>query len=188
MSDAATATLSAFGEPIEPAAVRMERMLPGPIERVWAYLTESELRGQWLAAGDMDLRVGGKVDLIWRNDELTGHREARPAGIEAEHRLETTVIRLEPPRLLMFGWNGGSDVTFELEPKGGEVKLVVTHRRARDRSQLLGISAGWHAHLDVLDARLAGRELPLFWARWTELRADYDKRLPQSTMRSGGIA
>ena len=173
-----TATLSAFGELIEPASVRLERMLPGPIERVWAYLTESHLRGQWLATGQMELRVGGKVSLTWRNDELTGHRETRPEGVEAVHSMETTIARIDPPRLLAFGWNGGSDVTFELEPKGDEVKLTVTHRRARDRSQLLGVSAGWHAHLDVLAARLGNRELPLFWKNWTALRAEYDRRLP----------
>jgi uncharacterized protein YndB with AHSA1/START domain len=173
-----TAITSAFGEVIEPATVRLERMLPGPLERVWAYLTESDLRGQWLATGDMELRVGGKVDLTWRNDELTGRSEGRPEGVPALHQQESTVIRVDPPRLLAFGWAGGSDVTFELEPSGCEVKLTVTHRRARDRSQLLGVSAGWHAHLDVLDARLRGRDLPPFWANWTRLRADYDKRLP----------
>jgi uncharacterized protein YndB with AHSA1/START domain len=173
-----TIVRGAYGELIEPATVRLERILPGPLERVWAYLTESDKRGLWLATGEMELRVGGKVDLTWRNDELTGHREARPDGVQAVHHQESTVIRIDPPRLLAFGWAGGSDVTFELEPKGEDVKLTVTHRRARDRSQLLGVSAGWHAHLDVLVARLEGRELPLFWKAWTELRAEYDARLP----------
>ena len=33
--------------------VRFERLLPGPIERVWAYLTESDKRSLWLASGAM---------------------------------------------------------------------------------------------------------------------------------------
>ncbi len=173
-----TATKSAYGELIEAATVRMERMLPGPIERIWDYLTRSDLRGQWLASGDMDLRVGGKVDLTWHNDELTGQHEGRPEGIPAVHSMETTILKIDPPRLLAFGWNGGSHVTFELEPEGSQVKLTVTHRRAQNRGQLLGVSAGWHAHLDVLDARLRGREPPMFWTNWTRLKADYDKRLP----------
>ena len=49
MTDAAT--LSAHGELLEPMTVRIERMLPGPIERVWSYLTDSEMRGRWLATG-----------------------------------------------------------------------------------------------------------------------------------------
>ena len=27
---------------IEPGTVKLERLLPGPVERVWAYLTESD--------------------------------------------------------------------------------------------------------------------------------------------------
>jgi uncharacterized protein YndB with AHSA1/START domain len=38
---------------IEPATLKIERLLPGPIERVWACLTEIGLRRRWLAAGEM---------------------------------------------------------------------------------------------------------------------------------------
>ena len=31
---------AAHGEAIEPGAIRFVRLLPGPIERVWAFLTE----------------------------------------------------------------------------------------------------------------------------------------------------
>jgi hypothetical protein len=33
---------AAFGVLIEPGTIRFERILPGPIERVWDYLTDSE--------------------------------------------------------------------------------------------------------------------------------------------------
>ena len=39
---------------IEPGTVKMERLLPGPVERAWAYLTESDKRATWLAAGEFD--------------------------------------------------------------------------------------------------------------------------------------
>ncbi len=71
---------SAYGELIEPATLKIERLLPGPIERVWAYLTESELRRKWLAAGTMTLDAGAPVELVWRNDELTDPPGQRPAG------------------------------------------------------------------------------------------------------------
>jgi len=35
---------------IKPSTIRFERLLPGPVERVWAYLTESKKRATWLAA------------------------------------------------------------------------------------------------------------------------------------------
>lgn len=33
-----------YGMIIEPGTLRIQRLLPGPIERVWAYLTESDKR------------------------------------------------------------------------------------------------------------------------------------------------
>lgn len=44
-----------YGMIIEPGTLRIQRLLPGPIERVWAYLTESDKRATWLAAGAMKL-------------------------------------------------------------------------------------------------------------------------------------
>ena len=55
---------------IEPGTVKMERLLPGPVERIWAYLTESDKRATWLAGGEFDLRVGGKVKLEFDNSKL----------------------------------------------------------------------------------------------------------------------
>ena len=37
---------SSFGSLIEPATFKIQRLLPGPIDRVWAYLTDSNLRRQ----------------------------------------------------------------------------------------------------------------------------------------------
>jgi len=175
-----TATVSAYGELLEPMTVRLERMLPGPIDRVWSYLTDGELRGRWLATGDMPAQPGAAVELVWRNDDLSGRNEQRPEGVPAERRMDCEVIRAEPPRLLVLGWGAsGSEVTFELTPKGSEVLLTLTHRRLPDRGNLLGVSAGWHAHLDILVGVLRGGELPLFWANWTRLRGEYEQRLPQ---------
>ena len=44
-----------YGELIEPTTLRIQRLLPGPIERIWAYLTDSDLRSKWLAAGAMEM-------------------------------------------------------------------------------------------------------------------------------------
>ena len=38
------ATVGAYGVLVEPATLRIQRRLPGPIERVWAFLTESDQR------------------------------------------------------------------------------------------------------------------------------------------------
>src|SRR5690349_732532 len=62
-----TMTPDSYGVLTEPATLTIQRLLPGPAERIWAYLTKSELRRQWLAAGEMEMKVGAAFELVWRN-------------------------------------------------------------------------------------------------------------------------
>ena len=114
---------SDYGTVSAPRTVRIQRRLPGPIDRVWAYLTESDLRRQWLAAGDMPPATGGMFELTWRNDELV-------------------------------------------------------HAGISDRRNQVMIGAGWHMHLDVMRARIAGTRPEPFWDGWLRLREDYEQRIP----------
>ena len=172
------ANLDPYGALSEPATLTIQRILPGPIERVWAYLTESDLRRKWLAAGQMEMKVCAPFELIWRNSELTDPPGKRPEGFGEEHRLESRITELDPPRKLAFTWGKSGGVTFELEPRGERVLLTVIHRRLPDRGMMLRVSAGWHAHLDMLVARLTGAEPEPFWDGWSRLNAEYDQRIP----------
>ena len=172
------ATRDAYGVLTEPATLKIQRVLPGPIERIWAYLTESDLRRQWLAAGEMEMKVGAPVELVWRNNELTNPTGERPAGFGEEHRMQSRITELDPPRKLAITWGSTGGVTFELEPAGNEVLLTVIHRRVADRATLMNVSAGWHAHLDILVARATGKEPEPFWDALSRLRKEYDRRLP----------
>jgi uncharacterized protein YndB with AHSA1/START domain len=172
------ATPAAYGALTEPATLKIQRLLPGPIERVWAYLTESELRSEWLAAGQMEMRVGAPFELVWRNDGLTDPPGQRPAGFPDEHRLQSQVIALDPPRKLAIAWRNGGDVSFDLEPAGNAVLLTVIHRRLPSRETMLMVGAGWHMHLDILVARVTGKQPEPFWDGWSRLRQEYDQLLP----------
>jgi uncharacterized protein YndB with AHSA1/START domain len=172
------ATLDAYGVLIEPATLKIQRLLPGPIERIWAYLTDSELRRRWLAAGMMEMKAGTSFEFVWRNDELSDPPGQRPAGFGEEHRMKSEIVEIDPPRKLVFTWNGSGNVSFELEPKGKDVLLTVIHRRLPDRATLLKVGAGWHMHLDVLVAQATGRKAPPFWDGWLRLKTEYDRRLP----------
>ncbi len=174
----AVLTRTPYGELIEPTTLKIERRLPGTIDRVWAYLTESDLRRQWLAAGDMELKVGAPFELVWRNNELNDPPAKSPEGFPEEHRRTCTITEVDAPRKLTFTWNPTSDVTFLLEPQGSEVLLTVIHRRLPDRDTLLNVSAGWHAHLDLLVARVEELAPEPFWDEWRRLKAEYDRRLP----------
>lgn len=173
-----TATTDAYGVLSEPATLTLRRMLPGPIERCWAYLTESGLRRQWLAAGEMELKPGAGFELVWRNDELSDPPGQRPEGFAAEHRMEGRITEVDPPRRLAITWGKTGGVSFTLEPRGGEVLLTVVHSRVEDRGMLLNVSAGWHAHLDALVARAHGRPVENFWDCWTRLKQEYERRIP----------
>ena len=70
--------MSDYGIVTESGSVRFERLLDAPIDRVWDHLTRSDLRRLWFAGGDMDLRPGGKVILVFRNSELAPPGEEIP--------------------------------------------------------------------------------------------------------------
>lgn len=172
------APLDVYGVLTEPATLRIQRLLPGPIERIWAYLTESDLRRQWLASGGMEMKIGAPFELVWRNDELTDPPGQRPPGFPEEHRMQSRITELDPPRKLAITWGSTGGVSFELEPQGNEVLLTLIHCRVPDRSTLLNVSAGWHIHLDLLAALVADKQATPFWDSWNHLRKEYDQRIP----------
>lgn len=155
-------------------SLRIQRRLPGPMERVWAYLTDGELRRQWLASGDMPLQTGASFELVWRNDELSQSPDERPDGFSAESRATCQFIEVDPPRRLRYIWPGVGEVSMELEPQGDDVLLTLTHRQLVGERLILNVSAGWHAHLALLVARLEGTAAPSLWATWKQVRAEYE--------------
>lgn len=172
---------SDLGKFTSPTEVRLVRTLPGPIERVWEYLTDPAKRARWFAGGPMELRPGGKVAFLIQHkilspDEPTPE-EFRPTH-EADRIMPGVVTRCEPPRLLAFTFAhyGDSEATFELTPEGKDVRLVLTHRgKGDDLSYMSGFGAGWHTHLAHLAALLEGGPRPTFWALHAELKPRYDE-------------
>jgi uncharacterized protein YndB with AHSA1/START domain len=147
---------------IKPSTIRFERLLPGPIERVWAYLVESEKRAKWLAGGEFELRVGGKIELIFENDKLS--EESRDFGTK---RFEGRITRLEPLRLLAHTWKWGeadSDVVYELQPRGKDVLLTIQHRLPEDGGINRGVAGGWATHVGILVDVLNGAKPRPFWS------------------------
>ena len=156
-------------------SLRIQRLLPGPIERVWAYLTESDLRRQWLASGTMQLQSGASFELVWRNDELSDSAAERPDGFSAESSATCQFIEVEPLRRLRYIWPGVGEVSMELESVGADVLLTLIHRQLVGEQLVLNVSAGWHAHLVLLIARLENIAAPSLWATWKKLRTEYEE-------------
>jgi uncharacterized protein YndB with AHSA1/START domain len=173
--------MTQYGEKIDDGTFRIERLLPGPIERLWAYLTEADKRAQWFAGGEMDLRPGGKAAFFFQHKNLAPIGEPVPEKMkvpaEGMHA-PATVLQVDAPRLLVIDWDGG-EVRFELTPRGSDVLLSITHRKLKERREMVDVAGGWHTHLDVLADRLANRDRQPFWSHNAQLHAAYEERLPK---------
>lgn len=155
---------------VGPGAVRLERRLAGPVERVWAYLTEPRLRATWLADGELEPRVGGRVTLLFRHAEITAPDDAPPERYrdthEHGHLASGVVTAWRPPTLLRHTWDDGeeaSEVTFELREDADAVALTITHRRLDTRAAVVSVASGWDTHVAALAARLDGSDTPAYW-------------------------
>lgn len=148
-------------------AIRLERTLDAPADKVWRYLTEAELRSQWFMGGT-DARPDSEFELLNDHDSLSDDEVPYPESY-AEFKGRTwneKVLRFEPPRLLETTFQGGDNgvVTYELYPEGDRTRLVLTHSGISSPVGAQDFGSGWNSHMTVLQERLAGRGVRDFWA------------------------
>jgi uncharacterized protein YndB with AHSA1/START domain len=136
------------GEALRLPAARFERRLPGPAERIWAHLTETDKLAEWYGAdGTIEPREGGAVNLSG------GH-------------IRGVVTQWKPPRKLAYTWNvfgpgeaespyPESYLTLTLEPAGDQVKLTLLHLPVLERFEAQNMM-GWATFLDILEATVRG--------------------------------
>jgi uncharacterized protein YndB with AHSA1/START domain len=177
-------SLGEYAEVIGTGEVRIVRVLPGPIERIWQYLTDSEKRGKWLATGPIGPHVGGAVQFHFLNAKLSPEYAPPPEKYrdhESESMMTGEVLEWQPPTRLRITWSEPrdhfSEATFELSPQGEDVLLVITHRKLQNRNAMVGVAAGWHTHLSILDDVLRSRTPGAFWKTFNPLEQDYDRRI-----------
>lgn len=172
--------MTTFASYPERRTIRVERVLPGPIERVWAYLTEPEKRAQWFCGGVIEPKVGGRADLLFNHPDITAEPTPPAYKSHCENKVShERVTHYDPPRLLGYSFGGrDSFVTFELTPQGENVLLVITQYKLPSREELVSNSGGWHVHADLLENVLNGRLRGAFWSKFDELEKEYGRRAP----------
>lgn len=161
---------AAIPMPVErkaPDTIRLERTLDAPIETVWRYLTEAELRSRWFMGGT-DATGAGEFELLVDHDRLSDDAVRYPESYASSKGATWTekVLRFDPPRLLETTFQGGKNgtVTYELHAEGDRTRLVLTHSGIVSPVGAQDFGSGWNSHLTVLEERLAGRSVKDFWA------------------------
>ena len=176
-----------FGVRVDDKTVRFERLLPGPIEKVWPYLADSDKRAQWFTSGALPAKVGEPFEMTFHHADYSPHKAPPPPGYEKVdsegHRMTSILLALEPPHHLAFSFGKTTDpsqyteVDIRLTAQAdGKVKLTLTHSKLPDRDYALNISGGWHCHLTMLQEKAEGRVPPSIWDVWRKLEGVYDKR------------
>ena len=103
--------MNEYVELLDNSTVKFERVLPGPIERVWSFLTESDKRAQWLCSGDVEAEVDGKVEMHFHNTSLSSEEDIpRPEkyrDMPEKMSFAGRVTRCEPPHILEHTWEFG---------------------------------------------------------------------------------
>jgi uncharacterized protein YndB with AHSA1/START domain len=118
-------------------ALRLERYLAHPVERVWRAVSDpAELRRWMPAAAGWTPKPGEVFELGGRQGQITD---------------------LDPPHVI--AWTFGADrFRFTLRAEGNGCALVFTHI-FDDVAPAAQTAAGWECYLDRLDAQLAGQDL-----------------------------
>jgi uncharacterized protein YndB with AHSA1/START domain len=173
-----------FGTFLDKHTLQFVRILPGPIENVWAFLWDSEKRGQWFASGAMPTKVGETFSMHFKHSTISPHQAEPPEKMremdKTGHNSRNVLLAYEPPHRLVFTFgpekNVDSEVEFLLKEEGDKVRFTLTHRKIPDRAFALGVSHGWHSHLAALQYRAEGKTPPAFWDIWRKYDGAYEKR------------
>jgi uncharacterized protein YndB with AHSA1/START domain len=178
--------MSHDGSILDLHTVEFKRLLPGPIELAWDYLTKPELLKTWFADVSLEPRAGGAVTVRFGGSTCGGGT----AGVHG------TVREFRKPHVLAFSWIQGraqpdgsgndsfeSEVRFELAERGEKVLLTLLHSRL-PTDELSGHSAGWHAYMDNFESVVSRRGAIDFMAVFHQLHPGYEQRVAE-LQRSG---
>ncbi|MEM9284799.1 MAG: SRPBCC family protein [Pseudomonadota bacterium] len=159
----------------------IERNLPAPPEKVWEYLVDPELRQKWFCAGATADEVGGTILLDFDHSRIS--KVNKSGGTECANPvvMKGTITAYDPPNRLAFTWfeDSGeqSHVTITLTARDSGTTLHLIHDRMITLEDKWGVSAGWHAHLDLLLDLLSGRTPRDFWEHYDPLEARYKEQV-----------
>ena len=131
--------------------VQVRRRVRATAEQIFDLWTKPELMVRWMSPfpgvvdckASCDLRAGGAFSLVMLSEG-------------ASREVSGTYVQVDRPRQLVFTWIGpltnnvNTLVTLELNPRGDETDLVLTHERLPTPTICEGHTRGWGNMLDHL--------------------------------------
>ena len=131
--------------------VQIRRRVRASAEEIFDLWTKPDLMVRWMSPSpgavdckaSCDLRAGGAFSLVMSSEETS-------------REVSGTYVQIDRPRKLVFTWIGpltnnvNTLVTLELNPRGDETDLVLTHERLPTQAIHEGHTKGWGNILDHL--------------------------------------
>ena len=131
--------------------VQVRRRVSAGAEEIFDLWTRPELMVRWMSPfpgavdcrASCDPRPGGAFSLVMTSGE-------------SSREVSGTYVEVDRPRKLVFTWSGpltnhvNTLVTVELNPRGDETELVLTHERLPTPAICDGHTRGWGNILDHL--------------------------------------
>lgn len=136
--------------------VRVERVLPAAIERVFAAWTDASQMSRWFV-----------VEPTWTVTATNDFRVGGAFRIEMDRRDGTVFLcwgeylEIEPPHRLVFTWSSAvpaiqrSRVTIELTARGESTAIVLVHDDLPDTAEGRAHTIGWEGSLANLERFVA---------------------------------
>jgi uncharacterized protein YndB with AHSA1/START domain len=136
--------------------VQVRRRVKARAEQIFDLWTRPDLMVRWMSPfpgavdcrASCDLRPGGAFSLVMSSKD-------------ASREVSGTYVEIDRPRKLVFTWIGpltnnvNTLVTLELDPRGDETDLVLTHERLPTTAIVEGHTRGWGNILDHLAEAVA---------------------------------
>jgi uncharacterized protein YndB with AHSA1/START domain len=132
--------------------IQHQFFFPHPPEKVWDYLTKSELMAQWLMKNDFQPIVG--LDFQFRTNPIP--------GLDFDGIFYCKVLEVVPFKRLSYSWKSGpgkgeitldSVVLWKLEPKDKGTEVFLEHSgfaKPENLNFFNGLNQGWVEKLDKI--------------------------------------
>jgi len=131
--------------------VQLRRRVKATAEEIFELWTKPDLMARWMSPfpdavdckASCDFRLGGSYSLVM-------------ASQDSSREVSGTYVQIDRPRKLVFTWMGPLTnhvttlVTVELNSRGDETELVLTHERLPTPEMHIGHTKGWGHILDHL--------------------------------------